>query len=100
MTNTGEGMGLITGLGKVVFFPIYAPLRAAKNYMDRKKEEGRPYPVKAVVETRFPENYRAYFEEQGHRTDIIGGKVVVWAKGYTGKEIEGFKKKILENSVV
>lgn len=87
-------MGILSGIGKIIFFPILYPARKAKEKAEREWNE-RPK-IRAVVQTDYPETFRYVYEEQGHKTDIMAGKVVVWEDWMTDNDIEAVKKKLSE----
>lgn len=89
-------MGLLSFVGKVVSAPIRVlaapvsiPLKMAKD-RDEKRWQEKPK-IRAIIDTRFPDNYREFYESDGYRTDIIRGRVVVWEKGLTDKDIAKLK---------
>jgi len=94
-------MGIISGIGKVILSPVYIPYKIRKNKIEKqraKKLNDRSV-VEAIVKTSYPENYRDFYESEGYKTDIIKGRVVVWAKGLSDKEIQEIKEKHLKGIV-
>ena len=89
-------MGLLSFVGKVVSAPIKVlaapvsiPLKMISDRNEKKWQEKAK--VRAVIDTRFPDNYREFYESDGYKTDIIKGRVVVWEKGITDKDIARLK---------
>lgn len=89
-------MGLLSFVGKVISAPVKVlaapvsiPIRMLKARDERKWVE-KPK-VKAVIDTRFPDNYREFYESDGYKTDYLKGRVVVWEKGITDKDIARLK---------
>lgn len=87
-------MGIISGIGKIIFFPIFYPIKKAKERAQREFDQ-KPK-IRAIVQTDFPENFRYVYEEQGYKTDLMAGKVVVWEKWMSDNDIESVKKKLSE----
>ena len=86
-------MGILGSIRKAVMSPVRRQKEEAL-----KKRVGDT-PIVAVVNTEFPENYQEYWESDGYTTEVIRGRVVVWNKNLTSKDISALKEKYLGKTI-
>jgi hypothetical protein len=79
-------ISIFSTLGKIIFFPVYAPYKLAKKEAEKRK----PFPIVSAVQTTSPEAFKYYFEGQGYKTSVVPAgnefAVLVWDKTIKEKE--------------